>query len=442
MSASPARRLLKVATGSGVVQLAGKLLALLVSVQLARTLGVAQYGIYGVFMSIVMLSGAVGRFGVPMLATRELAMAQATRNWPLLRGAFTWTAAAMLLLSVPIGMLAYLLTFAFELDYQGDAALIVALAMACSLLVFTGAALRGLQRIVLGMSMDMVVQRLLFAICVTACFFGAAALNLTNVLLLYLMAVVCALLLGIFLLMRAMPGDVFAAAPVFKSREWTRRVMPLGLTATMNELLAQFPIFMLSMLVAPVEIGVFAVALTAAGISKMPDGMVRMNTLPMATAMLARGERRQVELLAGTAALLTTLPTAAVVLAFYVCGEWLLGLVYGTEYLDAYTLVVALSLGSLITALFGINQPLLNAAKKEVFVTGATLAALIVSVLLAWLLVPLYNTMGMAWAMVIGLLVRCIALYAACKRLLGLDASLLGAVPVYAHRIRRTLSRQ
>ena len=75
---SPLRRLAHSAGSLAMLNLASMALALFIGVLLARRLGPAEYGIYGLAMTIATLAGLITELGLPVLTMREVAAAQAT----------------------------------------------------------------------------------------------------------------------------------------------------------------------------------------------------------------------------------------------------------------------------------------------------------------------------------------------------------------------------
>jgi O-antigen/teichoic acid export membrane protein len=75
-------------------------------VQLARMLGVAGYGYYGLALSIVTLAGIPGELGLPKLVTREVAAAVARHDDAQRFGVLHWARRTALPLSAAMAALA------------------------------------------------------------------------------------------------------------------------------------------------------------------------------------------------------------------------------------------------------------------------------------------------------------------------------------------------
>ncbi|MCR6496037.1 oligosaccharide flippase family protein [Thermomonas sp. S9] len=82
--------LLKSVGGATGVSMLGMAFTFLLGWQLARGLGAAGYGIYGVAMAVVSMLGVPSQFGLPQLLTREVAAANAVHDWGRLNGVVRW----------------------------------------------------------------------------------------------------------------------------------------------------------------------------------------------------------------------------------------------------------------------------------------------------------------------------------------------------------------
>ncbi|MBD3756183.1 MAG: oligosaccharide flippase family protein, partial [Gammaproteobacteria bacterium] len=80
-------RLVRSALGSAGVQAANRAIALVLGVVLARSLGPDGYGVYAFAFALMSLLMVAAEAGVPTLLMREVAAAEGSGDWGLLRGA-------------------------------------------------------------------------------------------------------------------------------------------------------------------------------------------------------------------------------------------------------------------------------------------------------------------------------------------------------------------
>ena len=91
--------LVKALVGSAGIRSVGMAFGFLVGIQLARGLGAAGYGVYGLAMAIISLITTPTEFGLPQLVMREVASAHVRSDWSLIRGILRWSNRTVLLLS-------------------------------------------------------------------------------------------------------------------------------------------------------------------------------------------------------------------------------------------------------------------------------------------------------------------------------------------------------
>src|SRR5439155_12042252 len=126
---------------------------------LARTLGPAAYGIYGLVTSVAALAMNIALLGTPQLAVREMSVRSARHDWPGVRA----LARSFLLATAPVSLSLGVAAIGIAYLFQGrdpraaGLALIGALlAAGMSMTALIAAELRGLGQLVKGQFMDIV----------------------------------------------------------------------------------------------------------------------------------------------------------------------------------------------------------------------------------------------------------------------------------------------
>ena len=121
----------------------------------------------------------------------------------------------------------------------------------------------------------------------------------------------------------------------------------------------------------------------------------------------------------------TAFPVAVL---FWFYGKEIVNLVFGSEFREAYTPLVILSLGQLVSAFAGSVGFILNMTGHERdTAVGVTIAAA-VNIVLNWLLIPRYQAVGAAWATGVSLAVWNVLLIHAVYRRTGLQSTALGRI--------------
>jgi len=121
-----------------------------VSVVLARLLGVREFGLYSLAMSVLGLLVVPATFGFPQLLVREIAAYRVKGEWGLVRGLLRFAHRTSLLASFGIALLGGLVLWVLSDHFSGEAVRLLALAFVAlpfwALLNLHGASLRGFER--------------------------------------------------------------------------------------------------------------------------------------------------------------------------------------------------------------------------------------------------------------------------------------------------------
>src|SRR5665213_4286852 len=392
-----------------VLRMAGMAVTFLVGVQLARYLGPAGFGIYGFVIGAAMLLSAIGQMGLPTLATREVALAWARRDWGEVRGLLSWFTLGVALLSILLGGLFVTVTWLWPsvgaIQYRQPAIWGAILVPAFALTVLVSAQLRALDRIVLGQSLEILVRPLLMSIFCVVGFLSQGALSANFALFLNMAASALALLLGWWWLAKELPEAVRRARPVRRLRTWFGWGAPLAVTDMFRQLDGVYAVLMMSFLTSPTETGIFRVALSSVVIVQTPLSVLQVVLAPTLARLHGSGEREKLQFLltAAAALMLAAGCTALLVVAFG--GQWLISTVFGHRYAGAWLPFLLLTIAQAISAFFGVGfvQLAMGGAERELTVcyvasVGASIAAAI-PLILAW------GASGAAAAAIVGMTV-------------------------------------
>lgn len=86
--------------GLAIITAGEVILSLLIAVILARSLGVAGLGVYGIGLSLSMICVTLVEFGLPALVMREVAYADAERDYKLQFGIIYFSQTTVFILSL------------------------------------------------------------------------------------------------------------------------------------------------------------------------------------------------------------------------------------------------------------------------------------------------------------------------------------------------------
>lgn len=277
--------LIRAFAGSVGIRIAGMALGFLVGVQLARGLGAAGYGVYGLAMSIVSLVMIPVEFGLPQLVTREVASGYARQDSAYIKGVFAWANHVVLILSLAIfviGLVAWLF-FGDRLNEDLRYALLAGafLIPTVALANLRGAALRGMQQIVRGQIPEVVLRPAIFSVLL----FGMAmvlpsGLTPSAAMAMHAVAIALTLVFAAYMVRAVFPTVRTEVPSRSTTKTWLHSTIPMALTEAMRVLQGNFSILLLGALTTTVAVGIFRVASSMGLLLNMPVSLIHVVSVP------------------------------------------------------------------------------------------------------------------------------------------------------------------
>lgn len=371
-----------------VLRVAGLVSGFALGVLLARMLGPAEFGIYGLVTTVAAVGMTVAQLGTPQLAVRELSVRAANSDWSGARAlvrqfglAVALAGGAIALLAIVGGALAGASRFDLMLIAEGTVLTV--------LTAYTGllaAELRGLGALLKGQSMDISVRPALTFLIVGALLLAGRQMNAAIALTIQNGAALAAVAVSAYWLRQAMP----ATRPAAPISGWLRAALPLGAVDVLRQFDGSYGVILVGWLSTGVELGVFRVAVACAVLAAMPVTIFHILLAPTLARLHASDDRRELQrLLRWTAAAMMAI-MLPIAIGAWLAGKPLIAWIFGAPYADAWLPLFLLTLAQLIYALFGMGPILLAMCDGErdliriyLIAVGAAVAAAI-PMTLAW----------------------------------------------------------
>ena len=426
-------QLVRGAMGSAGVQAASRVLALVLGIILARTLGPTGFGIYVYAFAIMSLLMVAAEAGVPTLLMREVAAAGAREEWGLVRGALRRGVQFVALVSVGLSGLG-LIVLAWLGDGMEPAPFWT---MALMLLVLPLAALgktiafalRGLHRVVTAQALEMLLRPALVIAVVAAVFHFAPDLRTPpTAMAAQLGAVAVMLLFAIARLKRVTPSAATAVPARFRSREWLKSALPFVLLGGAGVIKSQTDMVMIGWYMEGENVGYYRVSVQGALLVVLGSQIANSVTAPQFSKLHAIKDYRRLQILAVRSAQGMFLFALLVLATYLLAGEQLISWVFGVKYGRAYLPLVILSFGHLIHAAFGSVDFLLNMTGHESRSASLFWQAAALNIVLNLALIPVAGEVGAATATALSQLFWVVRMASAVRKRLGIFPSILGGL--------------
>jgi O-antigen/teichoic acid export membrane protein len=400
-----------------------------VGIQLARMLGVVNYGYYGVALSIITIVGIPGELGISRVVTREVAAASADSDSGRIFGTLRWAHGTVLALSLIMAALviaaAYLVgerrpevpTFAILLG----APMIPLMALAR----LNGGALQGMHHVVRGQIPANLLRPLFLSISLFAAYGLGLRVGVSEAMALNSLVAALVAIVAYVWLRRRLPARTRAEfAP--KGPHWLASAIPMALTDGMRILQTELSILLVGIIAAPAAVGLFRVANATASVAAAAVPMVVHVALPVTARLHAEADHVRLQKAVSAFALAQFTGVLLLSLPLLIAPRLLLGLVFGDQFAPAATALRILAAGQIANAFFGPNAPLLNMTHHERRVTRAMGIALVLNIVAVLAMTAYWGMTGAAVAFVAALICWNVLTWIDSRRLLGIETSILG----------------
>lgn len=398
---------------------------LVISIILARILGSKGYGIYSYAFALTSLIAIPAQIGLPTLLTKNVAAYQIREQWGLmlgiLRNANQLVVVLSLGLAVVAGIGAWMFAGLFDEEWIATFAWALVLVPLIALGNLRGATLCGLRRVVQGQLPEQLLLPGLF-LCFLVIVLVEKGMGLTpsRAMSLQVLAAFIAFAVGSWLLFRALPVQAKGALPEYDKRAWMRSLLPLSFLAGMQLVNSQTDILILGIFASAADVGVYRVAVQGSNLVAFTLTAMNMVLAPNFSRLFAVGDYERLQRIVTWSAriiLLTALPVAGI---FIIFGTFILGTVFGEEYVRGYVALSILCLGQLVNAGMGSVGFLLNMTGHERDTAAGVAIAAVVNVILNLTLIPFLGINGAATANATTLIVWNIILVRQVHRRIGI----------------------
>lgn len=348
------------------LRLAGLLSTFALGVVLARSLGPAEYGVYGLVVTISAIAMTIGLVGTQQLAVRELSVRSSVGDWPgvrfLIRQFGLVTFAVLFLLGIVA------VATAFALAPAGDpapqlTALGALLALATAFTALTAAELRGLGAMIQGQAMDLAVRPAAAFLLILLVVLAGRPLNASGALAIQVLVAAIAVGISLSWVRKAIPMQSRTGEPVRIA--WLGTAIPLLLVELLRQLDGAYGMILVAWFATAEELGIFRVALSCAVVVGLPVSIFHIIQAPAVSKHYKFGETAQLqEILSITSAWVVAL-VAPITLAAWLIGRPAIVVVFGESYADAWLPLFILCLAQLAYGYFGMGPVMVAMCEGE-----------------------------------------------------------------------------
>lgn len=410
----------------------GTLLAFILSIYIAKLVGIEQFGIYSFVLSGLIILSIPVQAGLPTLAVRECAREIKKNNYDVVYGILMFGIKYLVL------YLKLLLLFSFSIHcLLGDVgdkwiylSYMVLTIPFMALILFLSGVLRGANRLILGILPDGLLRhsfQLIILITVTSLGLFSDQLNLA-----FFSYVVSLVLLVVFVIVSI--WLLFRFNEQFNVRQskkitdiqrtnWRTSLVTFTVVGGVHFLFTNIDLFILGLLGTDVDVAEYRVAVQFSLVVSF--GLAAINqVLQPYFAQITNGsdhERLQKAAVNSSLVLIAVAIIPAVILLLW--SDVVIQLTFGMEYIGAALLLNLLIMGQLFNTGVGSVGMMLNMAGHEKITVRVLLVAVAINISLDIWLIPIYGSMGAAISSLITVVFWNLVLRKFVLRIMGVESS-------------------
>jgi O-antigen/teichoic acid export membrane protein len=393
-------------TGTAGVMLISRGLVMALGIIVARYLGPEQFGLYSFALAIISMATLPVVAGLPNLLIREIAYFHLEEKWTLLAGVINWSRVYVLVLSLVIIICMYLgLHFDFFNSSVSDLLWVAVLLIPLKgMLSQQGAVLNGFRQPILAQLPVQIFAPILMLIILCLYIFSGADLTGSKLINISILASLFALVTSAILLNKTIKAATNKCEPEYTIKNWHTSLLPLTIIAFISTLNMELASVLLGWLVDNEAVAYFKVAMQAVALIALGLNSVNAVIMPNVARLYKQGDFKATQALLTKSVRLSALFSVPIIFFLIIFGEFVISLLFGKNYLQAYPILVILCLGQLVNVLIGSVGLVLNMTGNEQSAQKSLAVTLILNVLLLITLVPLYGSIGAAIAVTVSLI--------------------------------------
>lgn len=427
-------RFLRLAMGVGAINIAERAIGIVLGIVLARWLGAQGYGSYAFVMAWVVILSIPAQFGLPDVLMRDLAVARSDTGNVSFTALLRRTVRLVLifsLLTAGLGLGASLVLVPRSADDLRLALVIGFCGLPIlALLGVYGAAWRGLGR-PLGTQIFGALMPTCTVLVLTLgaiVMFGQENNDASTALICRFLGLAAALIAALMFLRRHLArldrSQTQALPPL---RETLNAAMPFMFLTGAFIIMSRTDIVMIGLLATQRDVGLFNAGLQAAILADLGLSISNSIVAPEFARLYANGDKAKLQRLAASTAKMVLIFGLAVLAILALFGHSLLGLMFGTQFQDAFGAMIILVIGRCISLFFGEPGFLLNMTGHQSVTLQLVVGTSLLNIALNAVLIPLAGIEGAALATSIALVTWRILGYRAVRRKLGINCAVFGA---------------
>ena len=388
----------------------------------ARYLGPEQYGLYGYIMSIIGVALLPVIAGLPTLLIREIASYQLDKKWGLLRGLFNWSLLYVIITSAFSISIIYIVILHGGFGVEIASLLWIALLLIPlkGLLSQQSACLTGFKKPILALFPGQLLPPSITLLFILTFVFINEELSVYKLIEFAVYSSVIAFLFSSYLLYRAFNKKTKVEKLEYRVKTWLYTLLPFSLMMFIGTLNSELATIVLGWFNDYESVAYFKVALQAVALVSLGLNSINGVIMPHIAQSYREGDMIKTQKLVTKSVRVSSTIALPILLALIFFGDVLIEMLFGSDFVKSYPLIIILSIGQLVNVLMGSVGVILNMTGNERASLKALVISFIINVIFMIILIPMYGAIGAAISVSIGLIIWNVLMSIDVYRLMGI----------------------
>ena len=387
--------------GTVGVRIGDTVLALVISVALARMLGAKSYGVFAYAVAVVSVLRPISVLGLPNLLIQLVSSYRVEHRDGLLRGLLRRSDQAVMVLALAVTLVALAAVGTITGRTSGDAHQVTLLAIVflpfIAFVSMREAGLRGFEHVIAGTMPDATIRPSIFIVVGGIVFLLTRSTSPQVYTIVDGLAATTAFLVAHIWYRRWMPRNVARAEPAYETAEWLRSSVPFSVWSVLTIVNLKIDVLLLGLFVDSKAIALYVVAsqiVRAIGVICL--SAMNFAVGPYVARFHAEGSKEHLQNLVTWSTWLTFLMALpATVLMMFWSGPFL-SLVFGHEFAAGATVSALLALALTIrTAIGSVGQTLMMTGHARTLMIQTAIGTAL-AIVLCVVLIPIMGSLGAA----------------------------------------------
>ncbi|WP_135455649.1 oligosaccharide flippase family protein [Vibrio echinoideorum] len=394
--------MLKLFLGSAFIQFIGKIILIVTGVIIARNSELELYGNYSYLLSIVSLLAIPVIAGLPQLLVREVSQLSKVNDLSKLKGIVSWSGIYTLIVYVLVSFcyLVFIYTTSSEISYLNLIILLIVFFKVTTLRY--SAIINGTKKTLESQLAQAIVYSLILFGCTLYLVFVQEIFDSMDLLIINLISYIFAATFS-FVLFKTMKISVAlkSSSVEMDVTSWQKSLLPFTLMFVLVNFNAELGVLFLGMFSTSENVAIFKVS--SQGIVIIMLAMNTINTVisPDLSSLYKENRLQEMQTTLSESVKITTCFMIPIVILFFAFGEQVIVFLFGQKYVDAYPVLLLLTVGQIFNTMLGSPGVLLNMAGFENFTLKIMVLSVVIYLSLLFLFVSPFGVQGAAISLVI-----------------------------------------